>query len=147
MFATLRVAARLIFDPALTGVVFKAIGLTILLFAAALAVGEYGVSLLPVLSSPLVNEALRWMAPFLFLFGGMVLGPPVAALFASLFLDEVASRIEARDYPGWHAWPAALAGMVYARRPRTSPPLVVRATSVNQLRTEIEIAEQERGLR
>ena len=51
-----------------------------------------------------------------------------------------------RDYPGWHAWPAALAGLVYARRPRTSPPLVVRATSVNQLRTEIENAEQERGL-
>ena len=52
-----------------------------------------------------------------------------------------------RDYPGWHAWPAALAGLVYARRPLTSPPLVVRATSVNQLRTEIENAETERGLR
>ena len=52
-----------------------------------------------------------------------------------------------RDYPGWHAWPAALAGLVYARRPRTSPPLVVRAASVNQLRTEIETAERERGLR
>jgi hypothetical protein len=52
-----------------------------------------------------------------------------------------------RDYPGWHAWPAALAGLVYARRPRTSPPLIVRATSVNQLRTEIEDAERERGLR
>jgi hypothetical protein len=52
-----------------------------------------------------------------------------------------------RDYPGWHAWPAALAGLVYARRPRTSPPLVVRAASVNQLRTEIESAEKERGLR
>ena len=53
----------------------------------------------------------------------------------------------AKRAPGWHAWPAALAGLVYARRPRTSPPLVVRATSVNQLRTEIENAEQERGLR
>ena len=52
-----------------------------------------------------------------------------------------------RDFPGWHAWPAALAGLVYARRPRTSPPMVVRATSVNQLRTEIEAAERERGLR
>ena len=52
-----------------------------------------------------------------------------------------------RDYPGWHAWPAALAGLVYARRPQTSPPLVVRAASVNQLRTEIENVEQERGLR
>jgi hypothetical protein len=52
-----------------------------------------------------------------------------------------------RDYPGWHAWPAPLAGLVYARRPRTSPPIVVRAVSVDQLRTEIENAERERGLR
>jgi hypothetical protein len=37
-----------------------------------------------------------------------------------------------RDYPGWHAWPAALAGLVYARRPRTSPPLVVRAGTPGQ---------------
>ncbi len=33
----------------------------------------------------------------------------------------------ARDYPGWQTWPGVLAGVVYARRPRTSPPLVVRA--------------------
>jgi hypothetical protein len=52
-----------------------------------------------------------------------------------------------RDYPGWHAWPAALAGLVYARRPRTSPPLVVRAVTVQGLRAEIENAERERGLR
>lgn len=52
-----------------------------------------------------------------------------------------------RDFPGWHAWAAALAGLVYARRLRTSPPLVVRATSVDQLRHEIEAAERERGLR
>jgi hypothetical protein len=51
-----------------------------------------------------------------------------------------------RDYPGWHAWPAALAGLVYARRPMSSPPMVVRATSVGQLREEIEAAERERGL-
>jgi hypothetical protein len=52
-----------------------------------------------------------------------------------------------RDYPGWHAWPAALAGLLYARRPQTSPPMVVRAISVNQLCAEIETAEQGRGLR
>lgn len=52
-----------------------------------------------------------------------------------------------RDYPGWQAWPAALAGLVYARRPMTSPPLVVRATSTEGLRREIETAERERGLR
>jgi hypothetical protein len=52
-----------------------------------------------------------------------------------------------RDYPGWHAWPAALAGLLYARYPRSTPPMVVRAVTVDQLRTEIEGAERERGLR
>jgi hypothetical protein len=52
-----------------------------------------------------------------------------------------------RDYPGWHAWPAALAGLVYTRRPRISPPLVVRAVTPDALRQAIEAAEQERGLR
>ena len=32
-----------------------------------------------------------------------------------------------RDYPGWRAWAGVLAGVVYARRPHSSPPLVVRA--------------------
>ena len=40
-----------------------------------------------------------------------------------------------------------LGGLVYARRPLTSPPMVVRAASVRQLREEIEAAEWERGLR
>jgi hypothetical protein len=52
-----------------------------------------------------------------------------------------------RDYPGWHAWSAVLGGMIYARYPRSSPPMVVRAVTVDQLRTEIEGAERERGLR
>jgi hypothetical protein len=52
-----------------------------------------------------------------------------------------------RDYPGWQAWRAVLAGLVYARRPRTSPPLVVRAGTTDELRQAIEAAEAERGLR
>ena len=51
------------------------------------------------------------------------------------------------DYPGWQAWPGVLAGVVYARRPRTSPPLVVRAITPERLRQAIEAAETERGLR
>jgi hypothetical protein len=53
----------------------------------------------------------------------------------------------ARDYPGWETWPGVLAGVVYARRPRTSPPLVVRAITSDGLRQAIEVAETERGLR
>ena len=109
MFASLGRTARLIFDPALMGIAAKALLLTILLFAGALALGEYALSLLPVLGSPAVNRALELLAPLLFLFGGVVLGPPVAALFASLFLDQVAARIEARDYPGAAARPASFA--------------------------------------
>jgi hypothetical protein len=53
----------------------------------------------------------------------------------------------ARDCPGWETWPGVLAGVVYARRPRTSPPLVVRAVTPDGLRQAIEAAEAERGLR
>ena len=64
--------------------------------------------------------------------------------------DEERARALAevdRDYPGWHAWPAVLAGLVYARRPRSSPPLVVRSATIDGLRQAIEDAERERGLR
>ena len=52
-----------------------------------------------------------------------------------------------RDYPGWQTWPGVLAGVVYARRPRSSPPLVVRAITPTDLRHAIETAETQRGLR
>ena len=76
-------------------------------FAVGLGLAEYLLSLLPVLGNVWVNRALEWLAPVLFLFAGVVLGPPVAALFASLFLDQIAARIEARDYPGTVAHPAS----------------------------------------
>jgi hypothetical protein len=57
-------------------------------------------------------------------------------------LAEIASA-----YPGWRAWPGTVAGVLYARRPRTSPPLVVRAATTSQLRQAIEDAERQRGLR
>jgi hypothetical protein len=52
-----------------------------------------------------------------------------------------------RDYPGWYVWLGVLGGVIYARRPRSSPPLVVRAISSTELRHAIEAAEAERGLR
>jgi hypothetical protein len=52
-----------------------------------------------------------------------------------------------QDYPPWHAWEGVIAGLVYARRPNSSPPMVVRSASVAGLCQEIESAERERGLR
>jgi hypothetical protein len=40
-----------------------------------------------------------------------------------------------------------IAGLLYARRPCSSPPMVVRATSAEGLREQIIHAEEERGLR
>jgi hypothetical protein len=52
-----------------------------------------------------------------------------------------------RDYPPWHAWQGPLGGLLYARRPMSSPPMVVRAFTPDALRTAIETAEAKRGLR
>jgi CysZ protein len=109
MFASLGRALRLIFDPAFAGIVVKALLLTVLLFAAGLALAEYLLFLLPVLGNVWVNRTLEWLAPVLFVMGGVVLGPPVAALFASLFLDRIADKIERRDYAGVTARPASFA--------------------------------------
>jgi len=53
----------------------------------------------------------------------------------------------ARDFPPWHAWEGVIAGLLYARRPNSSPPMVVRSTTAPGLRHEIERAEEERRLR
>ncbi len=100
MFASASRTLGLIFDPAFFRILGKALLLTLLLFAMFLGLSEYVLSLLPVLGSPLVNDLFKLLAPLLLIFGGVMLGPPVAAVFACLFLDELAARIEARDYPG-----------------------------------------------
>ena len=50
------------------------------------------------------------------------------------------------SYPPWQAWEGVIAGLLYARRPNCSPPMVVRSTTAAGLRHEIECAEAERGL-
>jgi len=46
----------------------------------------------------------------------------------------------AAEFPCWHAW-RGVGGLVYARRPRTSPPVVVRAMDAADLREQIRRAE------
>ena len=52
-----------------------------------------------------------------------------------------------RDYPPWHAWRGPLGGLLYARRPMSHPPMVVRGATAGALRQQIERAETVRGLR
>ena len=48
-----------------------------------------------------------------------------------------------RDYPGWHCW-RGVGGILYARRLKSSPPIVVRAADPAQLRDAIARAISER---
>jgi hypothetical protein len=44
-------------------------------------------------------------------------------------------------HPGWFCWPGVIPPLVYARRSRSSPPMVVRAASPEALAEVIERAE------
>ncbi len=98
MFASLGRALAFFFDPALFGIAFKALLLTLVLFVVLLVGAEYALHLLPTLGSPTVNRALELLAPVILIMGLFAVGAPVAALFASLYLDKVADAIEARSY-------------------------------------------------
>ncbi|HWA91598.1 MAG TPA: EI24 domain-containing protein [Rhizomicrobium sp.] len=98
MFASLGRALASFFDPTLIGTMLKALFLTILLFVALLAGLEYLLQMLPTLGAPWVNRVLEILAPVLAIIGLFTVGGPVAALFASLYLDRVADAIEARSY-------------------------------------------------
>lgn len=99
MFASLRKAARLLLDPSLFGVIALSLLLTALLYLGLFIAVEYGVHHLPTLGAPWVNAVVDLFAPILLILLLFFLGAPTAALFASLFLDQLAGRIERRWYP------------------------------------------------
>ena len=99
MFASLGRALASFFDPALWGMIAKALILTIVLFVVIVVGFEYLLHYLPILGAPWVNRAVEVLAPILALIGLLAAGGPVAAMFASLYLDRVAEAIETRTYP------------------------------------------------
>src|SRR5581483_5685557 len=93
MFASVRKALGLIFDPAFRGLVGRALLVTLLLFVAGLVLAELLIAHLPL--NPAAAKALEWLAPILFVFLLGALGAPVAAVFATFFMEPLAGRIEA----------------------------------------------------
>ena len=47
----------------------------------------------------------------------------------------------AAEFPHWHFW-RGVSGLMYARRPRTSPPVVVRGEDTEDLRAQMRRAEE-----
>lgn len=117
MFASARKAFAVIFDPAFHGVLLKSLALTIVLFAALFFGAQYGLSHLPTLHWQWVNTVVDWLGSLIVIVGLFFLGAPVAALFASLFLDEIAEAVEKRFYPadppspGVPFWVGLIAGL------------------------------------
>jgi CysZ protein len=99
MFASLGRAIAFLFDPALTGTVVKALFLTIALFVLLLTGAEILLQFLPTLGQPWVNRLVELLTPVFLIVVFFFAAGPVAAMFASLYLDRVADAIEAKAYP------------------------------------------------
>jgi CysZ protein len=99
MFASLRKAANFLFDRTLSSVAVWSLLLTIALYVILFIAVIAGVQHLPTLGAPWVNRLLDLIAPVIMVLLPFVLGAPVAAFFASLFLEEIAKKVEARYYP------------------------------------------------
>jgi CysZ protein len=111
VFASLLKAAKALFDRRLSRLVIVSVALTILLYAALLAGALYGLEYLPALGWRWVNTLLEILAPVLVFLLIVYVGAAAAALFAPLFLDMAAKRIEARFYPADPATRDAGAGL------------------------------------
>ncbi|HTK79623.1 MAG TPA: EI24 domain-containing protein [Rhizomicrobium sp.] len=117
MFASARKAVEILFDPVFFGVVLKALALTIGLFVLLFLGLEYCIHWLIAVYPQWSGGFITAIATFLFVLLAYVLGAPVAALFAALFLDDIARAIEAKSYPvdplapGAPFWHALLSGL------------------------------------
>jgi CysZ protein len=104
MFASAGKAIGMIFDPAFRGVVLKGLFLTILLFVGVFVGLKYGLDALPPLPWGWANDivdVLEWIVAggVGFILLPIFIGAPIAAIFASFFLDEVSAAVEKKHYP------------------------------------------------
>lgn len=117
MFASARKAFAMIFDRAFLGVVLNALILTLVLFVTLFIGLQYALHYLPTLGWPWVNAAADFIASILLIVVFVFLGAPVAAIFASFFLDHVAQKVEQTYYPadappsGAPFWGSFVAGL------------------------------------
>ena len=98
IFAAIK-AVNDVLSPPFRKVLWKALGLSVLLFVAILVTLEVILSVLVAFPWPWLETILA-VATGLGLFAAFFfLMAPVTAVFAGLFLDEIAEVVEQRDYP------------------------------------------------
>jgi CysZ protein len=89
-----------LFSPAFRTVLLKAIALSLVLFVAIFLGVEWAISAFVDLSWPWLDTALQVAAGLGLIAAFFFLMSPVTALFAGLYLDEIAARVEEKHYPG-----------------------------------------------
>jgi CysZ protein len=89
----------MIFDPAFFSVIAKAVLLTLVLFVVLFLGLQWGLHHLPTLRWPWLNTTIDWVASLALVVLLFIVGAPVAALFGSFFLDDVAKSVEQKHYP------------------------------------------------
>lgn len=97
-----RLAIAQLLAPEFRAVMWKSLGLTVVLLAGAWIGLEFVVSslLTPLLGAwPWVTTAIVWISGTGMFVGALFLIGPVTALFAGLFLDDIAAVVEAKYYP------------------------------------------------
>lgn len=119
MLSLLARSAAQLGDPALRGVLAKAVALTLLLFAALGAalfwlLLQVDASDWPDLLARIWQATGAILAVPVVLVGGFLLFPAIATAVMSLFLDDVVDAVEARHYP--HARATRRAGVAESAR-------------------------------
>jgi CysZ protein len=99
MLRAASLALSQIFSRDFRGILWRVVGLTLLVFVLLFWGVEWLIAGLPTLGWEWVNTAIQWVAPVLFLVLFFFLGAPVATIIVGVFLEEIADKVDARFYP------------------------------------------------
>ncbi len=99
MLSAALMALRDILSPGFRAILWKALGLTVVLFILLLLAVEGALSLFAAFPWPWLSTLTAWLTGLGLIAVFLLLMAPVTALFAGLFLDDVAELVERRDYP------------------------------------------------
>ena len=110
MFASLSAAVAQLSDPRLRAILWRAVGLALVVFAALWAAAWYGLSQASAAlagdpaASGFWHDVLAWLVGLggvaAVLIASFLLFPAVMGLCQSFFLEDAADAVEARHYPG-----------------------------------------------
>lgn len=104
MFSALSTALSDTFSKPLRSVMMRALGLALVLLVLSGFGAFYGLEAIPEFGAdwgwPILDEVVDWLSGAFVIVALVLLLMPVSALFAGLFLEEVAAAVEDKHYPG-----------------------------------------------